>query len=167
MPGADIWDDDDEPVEDQSAGAEVIELGDRLPGVLDGTEAGGDVDDDDVDEDETWLIEAQVVPRVDDEGPHDGSRGVEVDEEDSDEAFGSKLQRWGATSVLGASLSGIGLGIDKAVFGRESTQIEIEADDDDDGRRDPIQVKLDPDDPDRSVAVLRPWMEHPSGRPGD
>ncbi len=170
MPGADIWDDDpeDAPEPDPSdvRGSDSLD-GERFV-------AEGDVTDledarrrvlaraaeDDWDGD-TWLHEAQVVAHADDDGPHDGSRGVEVDEDESED-FGSKMRRWGTSSMLGASLSGIGFGIQKVLEPKESTQIEIEVADDTEGRLDPVEVTLG-DEPDGSVAVLRPWLRNRSG----
>ena len=156
VPGADIWhDDDDDWV------PEPLHL---VHSVAPDPDASHDEDDA---ADEAWLVEAHVVVHPDDEGPHDGSAGVEVDDDDDREAFGSKVQRWSSTSVLGASLAGIGIGLQKALLPRDPIQIEIEADDDEDDHLDPVKVKLDQERPERSVAVLRPWLQdhrHPSAQ---
>lgn len=122
----------------------------------------GDLWDEDEDDDESWMHDAQSVAHHDDDGKHDGSRGVEADDDETTEAFGSKMQRWAGTSVLGASLAGFGIAIDKVLFDRDPTQIEIQSESDDDGHLDPIQVKLSKDHPEESVAVLRPWLRDPS-----
>lgn len=160
VPGADIWDDDD------------------LVEATDGTDLDGEADDVvDIEtrrqvhqsrmaeakwDDDTWLTEAQIVAHVDDDGAHDGSRGVEADDDDHTEAFGTKIQRWGSTSMLGASLSGIGIGLQKILTPREPIQIEIQVDDDSDDRLDPVEVKLG-GSPDESVALLRPWLREGTG----
>ena len=157
VPGADIWDDDDDWEPEPLRLVHSVE-----PEVASGA---SDLDEDDSD-DEAWLIEAQIVRHAS-EAPEDGSAGVVVDDDDDREAFGSKLQRWSGTTALGMTLSGIGLGIEKAIFQRDPMQIEIEVDDDEDDHLDPVKVKLDEERPERSVAVLRPWLQdhrHPSAQ---
>lgn len=152
VPGADIWDDTDDPgadVDDHEF-EDVVDLDTRRE-IARSRQAEADWDD------ERWLGDAQVVAHVDDDGVHDGSRGVEADDDADVEAFGTKLQRWGTTSMLGASLSGIGIGIDKVLRPRDPIQIEIQVDDDSDDRLDPVEVKLG-NSPDESVALLRPWL---------
>lgn len=122
-----------------------------------GADIWDDVDDEDG-HDEAWLQDAHVVAHVDDDGVHDGSRGVEVDDDDTTEAFGTKMHRWGTSSMLGVTLSGIGFGIQKVLDPRKSSQIEIQVDDESDDRLDPVEVTLG-DDPAHSVAVLRPWLQ--------
>jgi hypothetical protein len=155
VPGADIWDDDDdwEP--------EPLRLVHSDGSDVDSVPASAEDDDGD---DEAWLVEAQIVQHASDV-PNDGSAGIVVDDDDGREAFGSKLQRWSGTTALGMSLSGIGIGLEKAIFNRDPMQIEIEVDGDEDDHLDPVKVKLDQEHPDRSVAVLRPWLQdhrHPS-----
>lgn len=152
VPGADIWDDDDDWVPEP---LQLVHSSDRV-----------ESDDDDGD-DPTWEHEAHVAVHADDPGRHDGSDGVEVDDDDDHEAFGSKLQRWSRTSVVGASLAGMGIGLQQVINPRDPIQIEIEADDDEDDHLDPVKVKLDKERPERSVAILRPWLQdrrHPSAR---
>lgn len=143
VPGADIWDDDDD--------VEPIDFTERLDQV------GRDAADEEWD-DQSWLQDAQVVAHVDDDGVHDGSRGVEADDDETTEAFGTKMQRWGTSSMLGVTLSGVGFGIQKVLDPRESAEVEIRVDDDTDDRLDPIEVKLG-DDPADAVAFLRPWLQ--------
>ncbi len=156
VPGADIWDDLDAEPFDHGAPA-VVDLETRRS-VEESRAAATPVDD------ELWMIDAHRVPHVDDDGAHDGSRGVEADDDASTEAFNTKLQRWGTTTVLGASLSGMGIGIEKALFPKEEIQIEIRVDDDTDDRLDPVEVTLG-EHPDESVAVLRPWLRDRFGDP--
>lgn len=154
VPGADIWDDLDDDVADPSGG-------DGDGGLTLDLETQREIRQSRLAEaewdDESWLTDAQVVAHVEDDGAHDGSRGVEADDDESTEAFGTKLQRWGSTSMLGASLSGLGIGLQKVLNPRETTQIEIQVDNDSDDRLDPVEVKLG-ETPDESVAVLRPWL---------
>lgn len=151
VPGADIWDDDDDDLTGDDAGStHVIDLESERRD-LDARSADEEWDDD------SWLTEAQVVAHVDDDGVHDGSRGVEADDDDTTEAFGTKMQRWGTSSMLGASLSGLGLGLQQVLRPKETTQIEIRVEDDTDDDLDPIEVRLG-DVPEDSVAVLRPWL---------
>lgn len=146
VPGADIWDDEPDDVSGEAVDAD--EVRDAI---------GRRAAEEDWDDDEGWLADAQVVAHADDVGVHDGSRGVEADDDETNEAFGTKLQRWGTSSVLGASLSGIGIGLGKIFNPQEGTQIEIQVDDDSDDHLDPVEVKLGKD-PEHSVAVLRPWL---------
>ena len=157
VPGADIWDDDDDLIDasNDTETDDVIDIETRRQ-VHQSRLAEAEWDD------EAWLTEAQVVAHVDDDGAHDGSRGVEADDDASQEAFGTKLQRWGSTSMLGASLSGLGIGLDKVLRPREPIQIEIQVDDDSDDHLDPVEVKLGAS-PDESVALLRPWLRDANG----
>lgn len=164
--------DDPAATEDRSTGAGALPVGSVVPGadIWDWDDDEYDVVDieavrderlaqsaDDEWDDESWLAEAQVVAHVDDDGVHDGSRGVEADDDDTTEAFGTKLQRWGTSSMLGAGLSGLGIGLQKVLNPREPIQIEIQVDDDSDDHLDPVEVVLG-DVPEDSVAVLRPWL---------
>lgn len=151
VPGADIWDDDDE--------GGVADFGGHREDVL---AAAADAEWDD----ESWLQDAHVVAHVDDDGAHDGSRGVEADDDETTEAFATKVQRWGTSSMLGVTLSGIGFGIQKILDPRKTTEVEIRVDDDTDDRLDPVEVKLG-DDPEHSIAVLRPWLVQETGEDGD
>lgn len=163
VPGADIWDDDDDDIDASSDidSDDIVDIETRRQ-VHQSRMAEAEWDD------ESWLTEAQIVAHVDDDGAHDGSRGVEADDDDHTEAFGTKIQRWGSTSMLGASLSGIGIGLQKILTPREPIQIEIQVDDDSDDHLDPVEVKLG-GSPDESVALLRPWLrertgaDHPDG----
>lgn len=150
VPGADIWDDDSD--DERGAGDD-----DRTVDMTSARETIARRAADHEWNDDTWLADAQVVAHVDDDGAHDGSRGIEADDDETTEAFGTKLQRWGTTSVIGASLSGLGIGLGKIFNPRETTQIEIQVDDDSDDHLDPVEVKLG-EDPDHSVALLRPWL---------
>jgi hypothetical protein len=157
VPGADIWDDVDDAVDGNEAWDDdlVVDIETRRE-IARSRMAEAEWDD------QTWLTEAQVVAHVDDDGVHDGSRGVEADDDETTEAFGTKIQRWGTTSMLGASLSGLGFGIQKVLNPRETLQIEIQVDDDSDDHLDPVEVKLG-ENPDESVAVLRPWLRDRNG----
>ncbi|MBS1847405.1 MAG: hypothetical protein JST73_03920 [Actinobacteria bacterium] len=167
VPGADIWDWDDDRDDDRDriagdsdvgAGAaeDVIDI-ETARQIQDARAAAAEWDD------ERWLTDAQVVAHVDDDGPHDGSRGVEADDDEGTEAFGTKVQRWGTTTMLGASLSGLGIGLQQVLRPKEAIPIEIEVDDRTDDDLDPIEVRLGKD-PDHSVALLRPWLQGRSGR---
>ncbi len=149
MPGADIWDDDDDwqPTRVETTWREVTG------------------------EDASWLVEAQVVVHPDDDlRVADGGSpsevvdvGIELDDDDDREGFGTKLNRWSRTSMVGATLSGIGIALEKVIYNRDPIQIEIEADADDEDHPDPVEVTLDHERPDRSVAVLRPWLSDGGG----
>lgn len=154
VPGADIWDDDDaaESTSSSPGAGDVVDIETQRQ-IRASLLAEAEWDEAD------WLADAQVVAHVDDDGPHDGSRGVEADDDETTEALGTKLHRWGTTSVLGASLSGLGIGLEKVLRPKETTQIEIRVDGDSDDRLDPVEVKLG-DDPDHSVALLRPWLRN-------
>ncbi len=160
VPGADIWDDVDDAVDGNDAWDDdlVVDIETRRE-IARSRMAEAEWDD------EAWLTEAQVVAHVDDDGVHDGSRGVEADDDETTEAFGTKIQRWGTTSMLGASLSGLGFGIEKVLRPRETLPIEIQVDDDSDDHLDPVEVKLG-ESPDESVAVLRPWLRDRTGADG-
>lgn len=149
VPGADIWDDDDD--------GDVIGSAERREDDL-SEDADTEWDD------ETWLQDAHVVAHVDDDGEHDGSRGVEGDDDETTEALGTKMQRWGTSSMLGMSLSGIGFGIQKVLEPKASGQIEIRVDDDSNDHLDPVEVKLG-EDPEHSIAVLRPWLRERGSDP--
>ncbi len=60
--------------------------------------------------------------------------------------------------MVGATLSGIGIALEKVLYTRDPIQIEIQADADDEDHLDPVKVTLDHERPDQSVAVLRPWL---------
>ena len=79
VPGAGIWDDDDDDWEPEPL---------RLVHSVEPEVASDapDLDEDDRD-DEAWLIEAQIVQHASD-GPNDGSAGIVVDDDDDREAFG-------------------------------------------------------------------------------
>lgn len=149
VPGADIWEDDDdwEPTRVETTWREVTG------------------------EDSSWLVEAQVVVHPEDKlrlvgdvpPGEDADVGIELDDDDEREGFGTKLNRWSRTSMMGATLSGIGIGLQKVLNPQDQVQIEIEADADDDDHLDPVKVTLDHEQPDRSVAVLRPWLSEGGG----
>lgn len=130
-------------------------MGHDVDGAAKSIVPGAEIWDDD---DDTWIHDAQTVVHPSDSGPHDGSRGVEADDDDTTLALGSKIQRWAGSSALGASLAGFGIAIDKVLFDRDPTQIEIQAEDDTDSHPKPIQVKINENDPQASMAVLRPWL---------
>ena len=148
VPSADIWDDDD----------------DWQPGDDDPSDA----------DDPAWLVEAQRVVHDSD----DSEVGADSDEalaaeavaagaglaEDptfdgrSDEAIASRIARWSRTSMVGASIAGMGLGLQKIFDPKDPVQIEIQVDDDLDDPLDPVEVKLDRDHPELSTATVRPWL---------
>ena len=153
MPGADIWDDDDEwqPTRVETTWREVTG------------------------EDESWLVEAQVVVHPEDQSGGLGRPittvevvGIEVDEDDEREGFGTKLNRWSRTSMVGATLSGIGIGLQKVLYAQDPIQIEIQADADDEDHLDPVEghARSRATRPERRGAptVARPTTVSPPGR---
>ena len=137
VPSADIWDDDDdwEPGHD-----------DTYVMAPDGT----------------W-VSATSVADVDYTGddPDAVAAALEADptyDGRTDEAAASRVSKWGKSNLAGLGLSAIGFGIQKVLEPQNPVEIEMQVDDNSGDPDGPINVVLDQDHPENSVATVRPWL---------
>ena len=88
--------------------------------------------------------------------PHEGGEEVDCGDEDGDVHDPLRFDRWRKRSATGAVLTGVALGLQHALDRpKQEPAIVVEAsgDPEDDGA--PFVVRLDPDDPTRTVAFVR------------
>ncbi len=88
-------------------------------------------------------------------------RADHPDHDDQPEAPEGSLrfERWRRRSAAGAMMTGIAFGLQEALE-RERKEVPIvqQADGDPSGPQGPIELRFDPDHPEKTVAVIRPWL---------
>jgi len=123
-----------------------------------GTTVGG-VDDD-------QEIAGEVVPP-----PVEGDPPVdpESDGEASGETAGDPLRfdRWRRRSAAGAMMTGIAFGMQEALDRKRKEPPIVQQVDGDPGPQGPIELQFDPDHPEKTVAVIRPWLMNEGGSAAD
>ncbi len=70
-----------------------------------------------------------------------------------------RFDRWRRRSAAGAMMTGIAFGMQEALERkRKEVPIVQRADGDPAGPQGPIELQFDPDHPEKTVAVIRPWL---------
>jgi hypothetical protein len=103
---------------------------------------------------------------VDEHGGDDLIPAVEPSGEGSIEPPEDSLRfdRWRRRSAAGAMMTGIAFGLQEALERkRKEVPIVQQADGDPPGPRGPIELQFDPDHPEKTVAVIRPWLMEAHG----
>ncbi len=122
--------------------------GDDLP-ADDDLLAGDDLPADD---DLLAAYDEQVAKNAVDEGSEDSLR----------------FDRWRRRSAVGAMMTGVAFGLQEALGKqREEPAIVLEAAGDPSGPDNPIELQFDPDHPEKTVAVIRPWLMNREEPPHD
>jgi hypothetical protein len=83
-----------------------------------------------------------------------------ADEDQVEAPEGSlRFDRWRRRSAAGAMMTGIAFGLQEALERkRKEVPIVQQADGDPAGPEGPIELQFDPDHPEKTVAVIRPWL---------
>jgi hypothetical protein len=125
-----------------------------------------------VDDDEE--LSGEVVPE---RAEGDPSVDPEAQADASGEAGGDPLRfdRWRRRSAAGAMMTGIAFGMQEALDRKRKEPPIVQQVDGDPGPQGPIELQFDPDHPEKTVAVIRPWLMHegsaapdqPDGTTGD
>jgi hypothetical protein len=85
-----------------------------------------------------------------------GARDQETGEPAEDSL---RFDRWRRRSAAGAMMTGIAFGMQEALDRkRKEAPIVQQADGDPSGPQGPIELQFDPDHPEKTVAVIRPWL---------
>ena len=75
------------------------------------------------------------------------------------EAIEFRFERWRRRSATGAVLTAVALGLREALESEKERPAIVQPAPDGDGRRmKPIDLHLDPDNVEATVAVVRPWL---------
>ncbi len=116
---------------------------------------GGEPDPDPLDDLDGWYDE-ETVHRVE----RWGERRSVLHAEDAAHvaeapAFASRLTSWSRRTALGAVMQGMALGLQEVFEPKDQETIVIEVDDDGLPHDLPVQLLLDPDDPNGSLALVR------------
>jgi hypothetical protein len=111
-----------------------------------------------VDDDEE--VEGSIVHEPSDGDP---SVGPESDDEAPAESAGSagdplRFDRWRRRSAAGAMMTGIAFGMQEALDRKRKEPPIVQQADGDPGPQGPIELQFDPDHPEKTVAVIRPWL---------
>jgi hypothetical protein len=117
-----------------------------------------------VDDDEE--LSGEVVPEW---GEGDPSVDPEAHADASGEAGGDPLRfdRWRRRSAAGAMMTGIAFGMQEALDRKRKEPPIVQQVDGDPGPQGPIELQFDPDHPEKTVAVIRPWLMHECGTAPD
>lgn len=118
-----------------------------------------------VDDDEE--VDGAVAPGLEQDQP---SVDPESDDEASDdEASGGpggdplRFDRWRRRSAAGAMMTGIAFGMQEALERKRKQPPIVQQVDGDPGPQGPIELQFDPDHPEKTVAVIRPWLMNEGG----
>jgi hypothetical protein len=89
----------------------------------------------------------------------DGDPGARDQEASEPEEDSLRFDRWRRRSAAGAMMTGIAFGMQEALERkRKEVPIVQQADGDPAGPQGPIELQFDPDHPEKTVAVIRPWL---------
>lgn len=104
-------------------------------------------------------VEGEVVP-----GPVEGHPAADPESggEASTETPGDPLRfdRWRRRSAAGAMMTGIAFGMQEALDRKRKEPPIVQQVDGDPGPEGPIELQFDPEHPEKTVAVIRPWLMH-------
>jgi hypothetical protein len=105
------------------------------------------------------VHEAAGTDPLGDEKAGDGESGAR-DQEPREPAEDSlRFDRWRRRSAAGAMMTGIAFGMQEALDRkRKEAPIVQQVDGDPSGPQGPIELQFDPDHPEKTVAVIRPWL---------
>jgi hypothetical protein len=90
-------------------------------------------------------------------------------EPESEEPSGDPLRfdRWRRRSAAGAMMTGIAFGMQEALDQKRKEPPIVQQVDGDPGPQGPIELQFDPDHPEKTVAVIRPWLIDGGGTRSD
>ncbi len=119
------------------------------------TENDGAIDGSDYDDLEDWYDDPVTVGRVE----RWGDRNSILHADDPDHVaeappFASRLNSWSRRTALGAVMQGMAVGLQEVFEPKEQATIVIEVDDDGLPHDLPVQLLLDPDSPEGSLAIV-------------
>lgn len=125
----------------------------------------GSVDDDEEVDGEVGPGLEQHQPSVDPASADEASGGSASEDPASDgEASGGpggdplRFDRWRRRSAAGAMMTGIAFGMQEALERKRKEPPIVQQVDGDPGPQGPIELQFDPDHPEKTVAVIRPWL---------
>jgi hypothetical protein len=119
------------------------------------------VDDDEVQRDD-------VEEPVEGDPPEDLESGEETWGEDASAEppeDSLRFDRWRRRSAAGAMMTGIAFGMQEALDRKRKEAPIVQQVDGDPGPQGPIELQFDPDHPENTVAVIRPWLMDGGGTP--
>ena len=74
------------------------------------------------------------------------------------EATEFRFERWRRTTASGAVLTGIALGLREALEHERERPAMVQPAPEGEPRDEPFELHLDPDHPEYTVAIVRPWL---------
>ncbi|HEX3565975.1 MAG TPA: hypothetical protein VHU17_11435 [Acidimicrobiales bacterium] len=108
----------------------------------------------------------EVVPGpVEDRGSVDPESGPEPSGETPGDPL--RFDRWRRRSAAGAMMTGIAFGMQEALDQKRKEPPIVQQVDGDPGPQGPIELQFDPDHPEKTVAVIRPWLMNEAGTAAD
>ncbi len=138
-------------VEDVPIGSADAEADGGTDGGTDGSEAAAEAD-------------VAIGSTGDEEGGEAAAGEAASGEAATDRGGASGFDRWRRRSVTGTMMTGIALGLQEVFTGpKPEIAIVHEAPGGPPDEDQPIALSFDPDHPDRTVAVIRPWLLDPGG----
>ena len=104
----------------------------------------------------------------DEGGAGDGAEGGAGGDRAESPEGSLRFDRWRRRSAAGAMMTGIAFGLQEALERkRKEVPIVQQADGDPSGPKGPIELRFDPDHPEKTVAVIRPWLMDEQGPNAD
>lgn len=112
--------------------------------------------------DDDQEVAAEVVPApAEDDPPVDPDSVGEAGRETSGDSL--RFDRWRRRSAAGAMMTGIAFGLQEALDTKRKEPPIVQQVDGDPGPQGPIELQFDPDHPEKTVAVIRPWLMSEGG----
>ena len=106
--------------------------------------------------DDDQEVAGEVVPPVEGDPPVDPESGGEASRETPGDPL--RFDRWRRRSAAGAMMTGIAFGMQEALDRKRKEPPIVQQVDGDPGPQGPIELQFDPDHPEKTVAVIRPWL---------
>ncbi|HWF22005.1 MAG TPA: hypothetical protein VG226_07660 [Acidimicrobiales bacterium] len=107
--------------------------------------------------DDDEEVGGEVVPGpVEDQGSVEPESGGEPSRETPGDPL--RFDRWRRRSAAGAMMTGIAFGMQEALDRKRKEPPIVQQVDGDPGPQGPIELQFDPDHPEKTVAVIRPWL---------
>jgi hypothetical protein len=112
-----------------------------------------------VDDDEE--LGGDVEEPVEGDSPVDLESGEEASAEPPEDSL--RFDRWRRRSAAGAMMTGIAFGMQEALDRKRKEVPIVQQVDGDPGPQGPIELQFDPEHPEKTVAVIRPWLMDSGG----
>ena len=107
-----------------------------------------------VDDDEE--LGDEVEEPIEGDPPVDLESAEEASAEPPEDSL--RFDRWRRRSAAGAMMTGIAFGMQEALDRKRKEAPIVQQADGDPGPQGPIELQFDPDHPEKTVAVIRPWL---------